>query len=201
MNLEKKHSVKSPSKQLEKNYKHIRGWLSFFLVILGFGILFFSLKFLDYLVKTVRMFQIIYLSNNPLIIFPFVLYTILGFVTLGYSFYSFYCIIKLRSNAISLVRMVLLLDLIASFLTIILLYAQNSRILDNSNFQLYTYVVTFILSIIWFSYFSSSSRIKFTFPVQKRINKINDQIIFVLLLVLNVIYFIFSFYLLHIKRY
>lgn len=159
----------------KEDAKGIGGWLWVFLfTLVASAILNFIVGIAD--ISTVLKSQeTTQIYNYGLAFLDFLYFSGL----IGFALYAYYSFVKLKSNAVSLGKMFLILIFLSNILVLVFSKVTGEPLASRSLFY----------SVIWFLYLTYSKRVENTFPVQNRETYPMDKLYF-----FTVLAFPFVFY-------
>ena len=165
----------------KKKQKYVRGWLSFFLFVVGFGSLFSLIMSIVGFSSVDNVGFITCLFSGIDILFS------LGLVALaGYTIYAF---LYIRPNAVFLGKLYVIIIFISNMLVLL-----SGEMPDTGWDSLPQVVKALVWSFIWFSYLCVSRQVENLFPKEERMVFKRDKYFAISLLVipalLLLIYFI-----------
>jgi hypothetical protein len=183
----------SKEDKIAKNIKNkslygVHGWLDLFIMtltlLIGSNIYYCFIDMSDIINSGLPLIYTISLSW----------YSILSYSAfIGMIIYTIISIYQSKSNAISLVKKVLIILLVVYGIDYFLQIKSSGFTNFNMGFER---LIGVVIISIWQNYFKESERIKNTFPESKRKTYLIDNILFYSLLSLQAIYFILMYFLL-----
>ena len=178
------------TKESKEEIRGVGGWLSFFIFTLCMSIILNFIIGIEDISSVVSDTEV--LASTKLWLVPLDALLFIGLI--GFTIYTIFSLIKLRPNAVSLAKMLLILTFTTNLLLVVFTSISGEEIPESAFIDSASLIFrSLIFSVIWFWYLSVSKRVKNTYPLQTRKTYTIDKILFFGILAIPVVIYFLGF--------
>lgn len=162
------------AKASKKEAKGVGGWLSFFIFTLFISVILNVISGIEDVSSVISDPELLF--STKLWLVPLDALLFIGLI--GFTIYTIFSLIKLKPNAVSLAKLLLILTFVTNLLLVIFTSVSGEQIPESGFIDSTLIFRSLFFGVIWFLYLTYSKRVKNTYPISTRKTYTVDKIMF-----------------------